>query len=55
MPWLIVLLLVLLLFGGGFVLEALWWVAVIALVVWALGFVLRSTNASGSRGTWYRW
>ncbi|MFE9425945.1 hydrophobic protein [Kitasatospora sp. NPDC006697] len=54
-PLLLVLLLALLLFGAGFALQALWWVAVVVLVVWLLGFVARGTGASGSRGRWYRW
>lgn len=39
---LIALLIVLLLGGLGFALHVLWWVALIALVVWLLGFVFRS-------------
>ncbi|MCP9956302.1 MULTISPECIES: hypothetical protein [Streptomyces] len=54
-PLLLVLLLILLLFGAGFALEALWWVAVVVLVVWLLGFVMRSAGAGGRRGRWYRW
>ncbi|MCM2417559.1 hydrophobic protein [Streptomyces sp. H10-C2] len=54
-PLLLVLLLALILFGAGFALKILWWVAVIVLVVWLLGFVMRGTGASGSRGRWYRW
>ncbi|WP_035791817.1 hypothetical protein [Kitasatospora mediocidica] len=54
-PVLLVLLLALLLFGAGFALKALWWVAVVVLVFWLLGFVARGTGASGSRGRWYRW
>ncbi|KUH40629.1 MULTISPECIES: hypothetical protein [Streptomyces] len=54
-PLLLVLLLALVLFGAGFALEALWWVAVIVLVVWLLGFVMRSAGAGGKRGRWYRW
>ncbi|MER6969409.1 hydrophobic protein [Streptomyces halstedii] len=39
-PILLVLLLALILFGAGFALKALWWIAVIVLlVVWLLGFV----------------
>jgi len=49
---LLALVVVLLLGGLGFALHLLWWVAVIALVVWLLGFVLRT--GSGSR-RWYRW
>jgi hypothetical protein len=46
-----VLLLVLLLGGLGFAAHVLWILAVVALIVWLLGFVLR--GAEGSR--WYRW
>ncbi|MEU2718047.1 hydrophobic protein, partial [Streptomyces sp. NPDC007205] len=28
------------LFGAGFALKALWWIAVIVLIVWLLGFVV---------------
>ncbi|MFE2012599.1 hydrophobic protein [Streptomyces sp. NPDC059491] len=52
---LLVLLLALILFGAGFALKVLWWVAIAVLVIWLLGFVMRSTNASGGRGRWYRW
>ncbi|MEU2625318.1 hydrophobic protein [Streptomyces sp. NPDC007157] len=54
-PLLLVLLLALILFGAGFAVKVLWWVAVVVLVLWLLGFVARSTNASGGRGRWYRW
>ncbi|GAA3882019.1 hypothetical protein GCM10023084_38700 [Streptomyces lacrimifluminis] len=54
-PILLVLLLALILFGAGFAVEILWWIALIVLVVWLLGFLVRGTNASGSRGRWYRW
>jgi hypothetical protein len=49
-PLLLVLLLALILFGAGFALKALWWIAVIVLVVWLLGFVARTTPAGGKRG-----
>jgi len=49
---LIALLIVLLLGGLGFALHVLWWMALIALVVWLLGFLLRA--GSGSR-RWYYW
>ncbi|WP_407562724.1 hydrophobic protein [Streptomyces sp. 184] len=53
---LLVLLLALLLFGAGFAVKALWWIAVAVLVVWLLGFVMRSTPAGGGRRSrWYRW
>ncbi|MGX1274426.1 small-conductance mechanosensitive channel [Streptomyces phaeoluteigriseus] len=54
-PLLLVLLLALILFGAGFALKALWWIAVIVLVVWLLGFVMRSADTGGRRGRWYRW
>ncbi|MEU1444108.1 hydrophobic protein [Streptomyces mirabilis] len=54
-PLLLVLLLALVLFGAGFALKALWFVAVIVLAVWLLGFVMRSAGTDGSRGRWYRW
>jgi hypothetical protein len=49
---LIALLIVLLLGGLGFALHVLWWVALIALVVWLLGFLLR---AGSGRRHWYYW
>lgn len=54
-PILLVLLLVLILFGAGFAMEMLWWIAIIVLVVWLLGFLVRGTSARGSRSRWYRW
>ncbi|MFD7614406.1 hydrophobic protein [Streptomyces sp. NPDC059828] len=54
-PLLLVLLLAVILFGAGFAVEVLWWVALAVLVLWLLGFVMRSTPAGGSRGRWYRW
>jgi hypothetical protein len=54
-PLLLVLLIALLLFGIGFAVKVLWWVAVVVLIVWLLGFVMRGTGAGGSRGRWYRW
>ncbi|MFW6720810.1 hydrophobic protein [Streptomyces sp. MAR4 CNY-716] len=56
LPILLVLLLALLLFGLGFAVKALWWIAVVVLVVWLLGFVMRATPTGGSRRSrWYRW
>jgi hypothetical protein len=46
-----VLLLALILGGAGFALHALWWVAVILLAVWVIGFVVRA----GDGARWYRW
>lgn len=51
LPLLLVLLLILVLFGTGFALEALWYIAIAVLVLWILGFFLRS----GSNARWYRW
>jgi hypothetical protein len=52
---LIVLVLLLLLLGGGGLLSAslhiLWILLLIALVLWALGFIFRGTGG----GRWYRW
>ncbi|GGV36330.1 hydrophobic protein [Streptomyces griseoflavus] len=54
-PVLLVLLLALLLFGAGFAVKVLWWIALAVLIVWLLGFFMRSTSAGGGRGRWYRW
>jgi hypothetical protein len=51
---LIVLLLALLLGGLGFAVHILWWIALIVLVVWVLGFLIR-VGEGGSRSRWYRW
>jgi hypothetical protein len=37
---LLALLVILALFGAGFALHLLWWVAIIALVVWVVGFFM---------------
>ena len=47
-----VLLLAALLFGLGFAVHLLWWIAVIVLIMWVLGFFLRGPERSGR---WYRW
>jgi hypothetical protein len=47
---LLFLLLTLLLFGAGVALHLLWWIAVIALVIWLIGFAMRPAG-----GRWYRW
>jgi hypothetical protein len=46
-----VLLLALILGGIGFAVHALWWIALVLLVVWIVGFFAR--GAEGAR--WYRW
>jgi hypothetical protein len=51
-----VLLLALILGGVGFAVHVLWWVAIIVLVLWILGFVFRGPGAvGGPRARWYRW
>jgi hypothetical protein len=50
MPVLIALLVVLILFGAGFAAKVLWWVAIVALILWLAGFLMRS-----GEGRWYRW
>jgi hypothetical protein len=35
-------LVVLLLFGFGFAIHLLWWIAIIALILWVVGFFMRS-------------
>ena len=54
---LIVLLLILALFGGlGFAAHALWIVLLIAVALWALGFLVGGAEAGIGRRRWYgRW
>jgi hypothetical protein len=54
---LVALLVVLILFGLGFAIHVLWWIALAALVIWALGFFLRvgDTIARPRRRRWYNW
>jgi hypothetical protein len=53
---LIALLVVLILGGLGFALHVLWWLAIAALVIWLLGFLLRVGESAGSRRHhWYYW
>jgi hypothetical protein len=51
-PLLLVLLLALILFAAGFALKILWWIAIVVLVLWLIGFVARPKRGSGR---WYRW
>jgi hypothetical protein len=51
---LLVLLLALILGGLGFVLHVLWWIALVVLVLWLLGFLVRAGEGT-SRSRWYRW
>lgn len=48
---LVVLILAIILGGLGFLVHLLWWLALIVLVLWLLGFAFRS----GERRRWYRW
>ncbi|HET9893842.1 MAG TPA: hydrophobic protein [Streptosporangiaceae bacterium] len=50
------LIIVAILFGLGFAVHVLWWIAIVALVIWLLGFLFRAGEGVGStRGRWYRW
>jgi hypothetical protein len=53
---LVALLVVIVLAVLGFVgaLHVLWWIAIAALVIWLLGFLLRA-GGGRSRRRWYRW
>ncbi len=52
-----VLLIALILGGLGFAIHVLWWIALVVLVIWLLGFMFRSAEVVGGRGRgrWYRW
>jgi hypothetical protein len=53
---LVALLIVVLLGAAGFALHVLWWIAVAALVIWLLGFLLRIGEAAARpRRHWYYW
>jgi hypothetical protein len=53
---LLVLLLALILGGLGFAVHLLWWIALVVLVIWLAGFLVRvGEGAGGRRGRWYRW
>lgn len=52
---LLVLLLALILGGIGFAVHVLWWVALVVLVIWVIGFFARGASAGGGRNRWYRW
>jgi hypothetical protein len=53
----VALLIVLILGGLGFAIHVLWWLALAALVIFLLGFVLRigETVARPRRRRWYYW
>jgi hypothetical protein len=50
-----VLLLALILGGLGFAVHVLWWIALIVLVLWLLGFFFTRASTAGHRHRWYRW
>jgi hypothetical protein len=51
-----VLLIALILGGLGFAVHVLWWIALIVLALWLLGFVFRAAETGGGpRRRWYRW
>jgi energy-converting hydrogenase Eha subunit C len=51
MGWLILLVLLALILGGaGFALHVLWWVAIIAVALLLIGFLMPTGG-----GRWYRW
>jgi Trk-type K+ transport system membrane component len=56
---LIALLIVLILGGLGFAIHLLWWIAIAALVIWLLGFLLRAGETFARprrrRRRWYYW
>jgi hypothetical protein len=53
---LLVLLIALILGGLGFAVHLLWWIAIIVLVVWLAGFLIRGAGTAGRpRHRWYRW
>jgi hypothetical protein len=54
---LLALLVVLILGGLGFAIHVLWWVALVALIIFLLGFFLRvgETIARPRRRRWYYW
>jgi hypothetical protein len=51
----LVLLLALILAGAGFAVHLLWWLALIVIAVWLLGFLFRAAEGAGPRRRWYRW
>jgi hypothetical protein len=51
-----VLLIALILGGLGFAIHILWWVALVVLAIWLIGFLFRAAEGTGSRRRrWYRW
>lgn len=53
MPVILAVLIIALILGGlGFAIHILWWIALVVLVLWLLGFLFRG---GGGGGRWYRW
>ena len=52
---LLILLLAILLGGLGFAVPVLWWIAVIVLVLWLVGWVVGAAEAGGRRRWYGRW
>ena len=48
----VALVVVVLLFGAGAAVHVLWYLAIIAALLWLIGFFLRPTGGSGR---WYYW
>ena len=56
MAIILVVLLIAILFGAvGFAVHLLWWVALVVLAIWLLGFLFRAAETGGSRRRWYPW
>ena len=56
MAIILVALLVVLIIGGiSFAVHVLWWVALAALIIWLLGFIVRIGERGAGRARWYRW
>jgi hypothetical protein len=53
---LIVLLLLLAVLGGfGFVAHVLWFILIVAVVLWLIGFFVGGVDSAVGRRRWYRW
>jgi hypothetical protein len=51
-----VLLIALILGGLGFAIHILWWLALVVLAIWLVGFLFRAAEGAGTRRRrWYRW
>ena len=50
-----ILLIAIILGALGFAVHLLWWIALIVLAIWLLGFLFRTAEGAGRRRRWYRW